>query len=113
MRPLNSGDFAAFVAARTTAVVHFDAEWDVSGRAATRQKMAEAEQVLGEQVNFGEVHCDRDTELARSIPVLNVPLVAYYREGKLIAALSGAGQNVRGRLERILRREPIGHRDGL
>jgi thioredoxin-like negative regulator of GroEL len=112
MQLLNPANYDSFVAAKATAVVHFDAEWDVSGRAVTRGKMAEAEQALGEQVNFGEVDCDRDTELARSIPVLNIPMVAYYRRGKLVAAIGGARQNVRGRLELVMRDQPIGHQDG-
>jgi thioredoxin-like negative regulator of GroEL len=64
--------------------------------------MADAEQVLGGRVNCGEVDCDSDPELAKSIPILNVPSVAYYRDGKLVGALIGAGQNVRLHLERVL-----------
>jgi len=41
-------------------------------------------------------------KLAKSIPILNVPSVVYYRDGKLVAALIGAGQNVRLHLERDL-----------
>jgi thioredoxin-like negative regulator of GroEL len=75
--------------------------------------MLEAEEALVDQVNFGEVDCDRDRELAKSIPVLNVPTVAYYRDGGLIVALIGAQQNIRARLERVLRGEPIGYKDGF
>jgi hypothetical protein len=32
--------------------------------------MADAERVLADRVNFGEVDCDRDPELAKSIPIL-------------------------------------------
>jgi thioredoxin-like negative regulator of GroEL len=71
--------------------------------------MQDAEEALPEQVNFGEIDCDSCPELAKAIPVRNVPLVAYYRAGKLIAELIGAEQNVRVRLERLLRDEPIGH----
>jgi thioredoxin-like negative regulator of GroEL len=70
--------------------------------------MEEAERALAERVNFGEVDCDRAPELAKALPVRNVPSVAYYREGKLIATLIGAGQDVKGCLERVLRGEPIG-----
>jgi len=68
--------------------------------------MADAEQVLADRVNSGEVDSDRDPELAKSIPILNVPQVAYYRDGKLVGALIGAGQNVRVHLERVLRGDP-------
>jgi thioredoxin-like negative regulator of GroEL len=63
-------------------------------------------------VNFGEVDCDADGELAKSIPVLNVPLVAYYRRGQLVAALIGNEQNVLERLRRMMRDESIGYKDG-
>jgi hypothetical protein len=42
----------------------------------------------------------------------NVPLVAYYRDGRLVAALIGADQDVKARLERVLWGEPIGYNDG-
>ena len=72
-----------------------------------RGAMAVAEQVLAGRVNFGEVDCDNDPELAKSIPILNVPSVAYYRQGKLVGALIGASQNVQLVLERLLRGDPI------
>ena len=62
--------------------------------------MANADQVLAGRVNFGEVDCDNDPELAKSIPILNVPSVAYYWDGKLVGTLIGANQNVRLVLER-------------
>jgi hypothetical protein len=69
--------------------------------------MADAEQVLAERANFGEVDCDSDPELAKSIPILNVPTVAYYRDGKLAGVLIGTNQDVRLHLERVLRGDPI------
>lgn len=74
--------------------------------------MAEAEAGLGELANFAEVDCDVEVELARLIPVTNVPLVAYFRDGRRVAALIGGGQNVRARVARVLRNEPIGYEDG-
>jgi thioredoxin-like negative regulator of GroEL len=113
MKPLNSQQFESFIAAKRVAAVHFDAEWNESYRAVARRQMREAEASLGEQANFGEVDCDASPELARSIRILNVPSVAYYADGKLIAVLVGAKQDVRARLERILRGESIGRDDGL
>ena len=46
--------------------------------------MADAELVLAGRVNFGEVDCYSDPELAKSVPILNVLSVAYYRDGKLL-----------------------------
>lgn len=102
MRLLTQADISAFLGEKPVAAIHFDAKWDAN-RAATRNAMTDAEQVLSDCVNFGEVDCDSDPELAKSIPILNVPSVAYYRDGKLMGALIGAGQNVRLHLERILR----------
>jgi thioredoxin-like negative regulator of GroEL len=105
--------FESFIAAKSAAAVHFDAGWNSSYRALTRQRMQEAEASLSEQVNFGEVDCDANPELAKSIRLLNTPSVAYYKDGKLIAVLAGARQNVRARLERLLRGESMERDDGL
>jgi thioredoxin-like negative regulator of GroEL len=74
--------------------------------------MLKAEKELGDRANFGEVDVDRDMELAKSLRLLNVPTVAYYRNGQLVALLTGCRQNVRSRLERVMRGEAIGHQDG-
>jgi thioredoxin-like negative regulator of GroEL len=107
MRLVTQTDIAVFVAEKPAAAIHFDANWDAKYRAVIRSAMVDAEQALADRVNFGEVDCDRDPELAKSIPILNVPSVAYYRGGKLVGALIGAGQDVRVHLERVLRGDPI------
>ena len=71
-----------------------------------------AEAALGDQASFAEIDCDTNSEFSKSVPVLNVPLVAYYHGGKMVAALIGADQNVRARMERVLRGEKIGYKDG-
>jgi hypothetical protein len=65
-------------AEKRAAVIHFDANWDAKHRAITRDSMADAERVLAERVNFGEVDCD--PKLAKSIPILSVPSVASGRQ---------------------------------
>lgn len=107
MRLVTQTDIAVFLAEKPAAAIHFDTNWDAKYRAIIRSAMADAERVLADSVNFGEVDCDRDPELAKSIPILNVPSVAYYRDGKLVGALIGAGQNVRVHLDRVLRGDPI------
>ena len=113
MRLLTSTNFQSFVEAKQAAAVHFDAEWDFAYRPVLQRRMLEAEKLLADRVNFGEVDCDRNLDLAKSIPIPNVPLVAYYRNGELVAALIGAEQNVRARIERVLRGESIGYEDGF
>ena len=78
MRVPTQADIETFLAEKPAAAIHFDASWDEDHRANTRRVMADAEQVLAEHVNFGEVDCDRDPELAKSIPILNVPSVVYF-----------------------------------
>jgi thioredoxin-like negative regulator of GroEL len=111
MPQVASAEFQSFLDEKPFAVVHFDAAWD-SGREVTRRRMREAEQEFGARVTFAEVDCDKEIELAKSIPVMNVPMVAYYRNSVLVAALIGADQKVRARVERLLQGAPIGYRDG-
>jgi thioredoxin-like negative regulator of GroEL len=113
IRQLTSEDYESFVRQKRAAAVHFDAEWDVGYKPITRLKMSEVADVLAGSANFGEVDCDREVELAKSIRVLNVPTVVYYLDGNLAAVLVGARQNILGRLERLLRGEQIGQNDGL
>jgi thioredoxin-like negative regulator of GroEL len=108
---VTSKDYGAFIVSKWVVAVHFDAEWD-EPRAKTRERMLEAEMMFGEQVGFGEVDVDVDAELAKGIPVMNVPLVAYYRDGRLVAALIGADQDILARVERVIRGEVIGYKDG-
>jgi thioredoxin-like negative regulator of GroEL len=113
IRQLTSDDYETFVRQKRAAAVHFDADWDVGYRPITSLRMTEAADALAEHVNFGEVDCGGEAELAKSIRVLNVPAVAYYLDGILVSLLVGARQNIQGRLERLLRGEHIGHNDGL
>jgi thioredoxin 1 len=113
MQIVTNADFQSFLEAKPAALIRFDAKWDVAYAPALQRRMQEAEQILADQVNFGEVDCDADPELAMSIPILNVPTVAYYRNGQLVVALVGAEQNVAARAARVLRGEPIEYQDGL
>jgi thioredoxin-like negative regulator of GroEL len=111
MQRLTSQTFHSFLSSHRIAAVHFDAEWDAH-RARVRQSMLDAEATLSDCAGFAEVDVDTSVDLARSIGVANVPLVAYYRDGQLVAALVGADQNVKARTERVLRGDPIGYNDG-
>ncbi len=98
MGKINSEHFQSLITVKRAAAVHFDAEWNESYRTVARRRMRDAESSLGTDASFGEVDCDANPELARSIPILNVPSVAYYAEGKLVAVLVGAEQDVRSRV---------------
>jgi len=112
VKQLTAEDYDAFIREKQVAALHFDCIWD-GYRQSLRETMQQAEEELGDKVNFGEIDCDQNAELARSLRVLNVPTVVYYSDGFPIAVLGGGRQNVRGRLERLLRGETIGYKDGL
>jgi thioredoxin-like negative regulator of GroEL len=112
-RQITASEYQDFVREKRAAAIHFDAEWDASYRCITRLRMQEAEEALSNRANFAEVHVDRDIPLAKSVHLLGVPAVAYYRDGSLVAVLSGVRQNVRERVERILGGETVGNNDGL
>jgi len=110
---LTTSDFAAFLKRHDFAVVLFDApSWDRyfdSSLPAYKR----AKEALGHQVGFGIVDVDRDGDLAKSVPIANVPCVVYYQFGKALAVLVGASQNIKQRTRRIMAGLPIGYQDGL
>lgn len=102
-RMLTAGEFPVFVASKPVVAIHFDASWNATARHGMRIKMAEARAVFGDQVAIAEVDCDAELELAKSIPVVNVPLVAYYRGGQIFSAVVGM-HDVHANLERLMQR---------
>ncbi|MCA9255200.1 MAG: thioredoxin family protein [Phycisphaerales bacterium] len=108
IQAFTASEFESFVANAAFAVVHFDAEWDAILRTPTRVEMRKAEESLGDRVVFAEVDVDTCVEVARSIPIANVPAVAYYRHGEQMDVIIGAGQDVRGLTRRVIAGEPIG-----
>jgi len=110
MNFLTEAELESFVAENPAVAIHFDAAWDVAGLASIERKMVDAESVFADRVAFGYVDCEQDPELAKAIPILNVPTVAYYRNGNLVAAPVGARQNVRLRLDRFLRGVIVGYK---
>jgi hypothetical protein len=113
VQKLNRDNYEDFVRQRRAAAVHFDARWDVGHRLNCRRKMREASDLLGKEVNFGEVDWDREVELVKSLRVITVPTVAYYLHGNLVGVLPGARQNIAGCLERLLLGQQMARDDGL
>jgi thioredoxin-like negative regulator of GroEL len=106
VRSLTETSFPDFVREKHAAAVLFDAEWDIDHRSAIRREMLVAEEALGDRANFGEVDSDECKELAKSIPILNVPSVVYFIKGTVMLILIGAEQNVRATLEHLLQSTP-------
>jgi len=94
--------YSRFLIAKPYAVILFDAAWDVGPGAEIRRSFESAAAAIAEHANFGEVNVDDELCLARQIPIINVPTVAYYRDGQLIKALIGANQDVAGRLSALI-----------
>jgi hypothetical protein len=112
---LTRSTYAAFVAAHRVAAVLFDAPaWNMTYRLGTAERFAAAAAALGDRAALGFVDVDGpdEVEMCKALPVLNVPLIAYYREGLLVAALIGIGQDVAARVTAVIEGRPIGYKDG-
>ena len=77
------------------AVVLFDAEWDIGPGGAVRSKIKSVEETFKDSIFFGEVDVDKEQELASSVPILNVPSIAYYKEGVLQKVELGETQDIK------------------
>jgi len=81
-------------------VVHFDADWNGQRHTIARKIQA----ILGQgqsDVAFAYVDVDEEIELASSVRVTSTPMVAYFRNGDLVGAVSGNKQNIWATLERV------------
>lgn len=109
---LSDERYEPFLREREYAVILFDASWDVGPGSAIQCRFERAARAFAGRVNFGEVDCDEQARVATSIPVVNVPTVAYYKDGQLIAALVSAMQDVTARTQAMLDGKRIGRNDG-
>jgi thioredoxin 1 len=109
---VSEDEYESFLREKEYAVVLFDAPWDVGPGALIRPRFEKAAKAFHGRVNFGEVNCDELVRVARSIRLANVPTVAYYKDGQLLAALVSAQQDVTARTRAMLDGKRIGRRDG-
>ena len=100
MRILTHRDFNVFICSGPVAVIHVDAEWDRYCDQ-VRAKMLTAEEDLHEFAAFGEIDCDTQGDLCKSLGVANVPCIAYFREGRLVVMRVGVNQDIRDQTELI------------
>ena len=110
-REVSEDEYESFLRENEYVVVLFHAPWD-GGGTLIRPRFEKAAEALGGRVHFGEVNVDEATFAAKSIPILNVPTVAYFKDGQLIAALVGATQDVAARTQAVLDGKRIGRNDG-
>lgn len=112
---LTCDTYGSFARSKEVVAVLFDAPaWDKTGWAIMQPVFQQAEMELGESAALGFVDVDGapEREICRNIPVLNVPCVAYYRGGELVAGLVGMDQDVVSRVQAVIAGESIGHKDG-
>jgi hypothetical protein len=91
MKQLKGDEIREWVKSHRYAVIHIDAEWDRYGDEVQKQMKMAAEDFSGE-VALGYVDADTEGDYAREIELGNVPTVAYYRDGELVARVVGASR---------------------
>ena len=99
---LTENTFEAFASNARVAVVLFDADWDIAGRATMLHKMRSAHEQHADSVAFGEVDADAEGELARKMGLTQLPTLIYYRNGQVLASVPNATQDVSAELAKIL-----------
>lgn len=107
--------YDTFVQGNEAVVVLFDAPaWDTGGWCIMEPLFSRAAEQLNGIAALGFVDVDgpAEAEVCRSIPIANVPTIAYYLDGRLVAALIGIGQDVVERTRAMMAGDPIGYRDG-
>jgi thioredoxin 1 len=112
IRGVSEDEYESFLREKEYAVVLFDAAWDVGPGLAIRPRFERAAREFADRVNFGVIDCDEQVRVAISTAVVNVPTVAYYKGGRLIATLVGGVQDVTARTRAMLDGKRIGHNDG-
>ncbi len=112
IRSVSEVGYESFLREKEYAVILFDASWDVGPGAMIRPRFERAAQAFTDRVNFGEANCDELVRLATLIRLENVPAVAYYKVGRLIAVLIGGLQDVTARTRAMLEGRRIGRNDG-
>ncbi len=106
IRAISADEFESFLRESEYAVVLFDASWNVASKEKFWPRFEAASETYTGRVVFGEIDCDISPQIARSIPIANLPAVAYYRHAGLITALIGY-QDVASLTEALVDGRPI------
>ena len=106
MVPVSKSSLPEFLAQRPFAVVHVDAQWD-GYRLLLEKKIGAIEPQFQNEVSFGYVDCDQEQEYAREIGIVNVPSMAYYRDGELTALVVGVQQDLAENIRRVMQGEVL------
>jgi len=89
--PLTSDTFSEFVGTHRFVVIHFWAAWNGVDHLMQRLLESQIQGELREAVTFASFDIDPPThhELCRQHNVLNVPFLAFYRDGWLVRSVTG------------------------
>lgn len=102
MQSLESSDrYREFIGQKRFAVIYFDASWNYTGQP-LRSRVQTADTRFSGIANFGEVDADNAHEIAVDVHLTNVPAMAYYTDGTLVAAHVGASQDVIAQTEALI-----------
>ena len=91
LTPLTPATFASFVRANLYAVIHFWAVWNAHDRVMDNLLAQQMPEDLRELVAFASFDVDppEHHDLCHLHTVLNVPFLAFYRDGLLIRSVTG------------------------
>jgi thioredoxin-like negative regulator of GroEL len=94
LNPLTHETFDDFVRSHRHVVIHFWGPWNASDQLMKRLLETEIPAVLREQVAFASFDVDPPAHhaICRDHKVLNVPFLAFYRDGLLILSITGMQQ---------------------
>ena len=89
--PLTSDTFSEFVGRHRILVIHFWAAWNGIDRLMQRLLESQIPDDLRESVTFARFDIDPSAhlEICRQHNVLNVPFLAFYRDGSLVRSVTG------------------------
>ena len=81
VRAISADEYESFLRGSEYVVLLFDASWNIATKEKFRPRFEAASETYSDRVVFGEIDCDDAVELARSIPIGNLPTVACTRRG--------------------------------
>jgi thioredoxin-like negative regulator of GroEL len=91
MSPLTGSSIPDFVRAHKFAVIHFWASWNLLDVRVRSFLETEIPAEFRERVAFGTLEVDppENWEICRQHEIRNIPFLAFYRDGSLIATVTG------------------------
>ena len=103
MRIVTRANYEAFIRSRPVAVILLDANWTGRLGKAMKSLFIQAERELGDVVAFGVVDVNAEGDLSRSsLPVGNVPAIAYFNDASRVNIVIGLTQDISGNIRKLM-----------